>query len=127
MKNGDYILIIAPDDYTGKKYRNRYCYEHVYVYWKNTGIIPTQEQVIHHKDENKYNNVFENLELITRINHVSHHAPRADMMKITCSFCGKSIIKEARQIRSKIKIGQKDFYCNRSCMSKHFGRGRKKK
>ena len=34
------------------------------------------------------------------------------------------IIKQ--NIKTKLKIGQKDFYCNKICMAKHFGRGRKK-
>ena len=31
MKSGNYILIKAPDNYPGKKYRGKYCYEHHYV------------------------------------------------------------------------------------------------
>ena len=40
MKNGDYILVKAPTNYPGKKYRNKYCYEHHLVYWQHYGIIP---------------------------------------------------------------------------------------
>ena len=33
MINGDYILVVAPDDYPGVRYREKYCYEHYLVYW----------------------------------------------------------------------------------------------
>ena len=33
MKNGKYILVKAPANYLGKKYRNKYVYEHILNYW----------------------------------------------------------------------------------------------
>ncbi len=73
MINGDYILIKAPSEWTGKKYRDRYIYEHHYVYWKHTGICINENQIIHHLNENKHDNRFDNLELQTRKGHASHH------------------------------------------------------
>ena len=40
MKNGDYNLAIAPPDFPGKKYRGKYCSEHVLNYWLANGIVP---------------------------------------------------------------------------------------
>lgn len=42
MKNGDYILVIAPDWYRGKRYRGKYCYEHHLV--KENNIIKIIER-----------------------------------------------------------------------------------
>ena len=41
MKNGPYEMVIAPEEYPGRRYRNRYVYEHQLVWWKNTGkLVP---------------------------------------------------------------------------------------
>lgn len=73
MKNGDYILIIPPADYPGKLYRNRYAHEHHVVWWQNTGNTVPEGYVVHHKNENKHDNNFSNLELMPKPLHVSMH------------------------------------------------------
>lgn len=73
MKNGDYLLIVAPKDYPGKKYRNKYCYEHHYVWWKNTGELISYEDSLHHINGDKHDNRFENLEKVSRREHPSKH------------------------------------------------------
>lgn len=87
----------------------------------------TKEEVIHHKDENRQNNKLENLELLSRKDHASLHLGKlAKTIEITCTYCKKVVIKRYNQIVTKLKNGQKDFYCNRSCMAKHFGKSRHK-
>ena len=73
MKNGPYELVIAPPDYTGVKYRGRYVYEHHLVWWKNTGQLVPPGHLLHHKDDDKRRNVFENLELKPRGTHSTEH------------------------------------------------------
>lgn len=50
MKNGKYVLIVAPTEYPGTRYRGKYCYEHTYVFWKHTGVLPKKGEIVHHKD-----------------------------------------------------------------------------
>ena len=88
MKNGSYILVIASENYPGKKYRDRYCYEHHLVYWKETGIIPKKGEIIHHKDENKTNNNFSNLKLIYSSEHNKIHSSVA-YLTFKCNYCKK--------------------------------------
>ena len=66
-KKTGYYLSTKPTD-TGKRERL-----HVYVWRIQNGTIPKGCH-IHHKDENKYNNDINNLELLTRHNHLSIHA-----------------------------------------------------
>lgn len=115
MKNGEYILVLATNDYTGKRYRGRYCYEHHLVYWQNTGITPSNEEVIHHIDENKHNNDFSNLELITREKHSSMHSLSRGKMcaVIECPYCKTIFEKELRKTHV-IKKG-KYTCCSRKC------------
>jgi len=36
-----YVLISVPDDFPGKRYHKQgYAYEHLYVWWRETGEVP---------------------------------------------------------------------------------------
>lgn len=128
MKNGPYTLVVAPSNYPGKKYRGRYCYEHHLVWWQNVGSLPKNGEVIHHKNKDKTDNRFSNLEILAMVEHSRQHAAEnpKNLLKMWCAMCGKLFEREVREINAKIRKGQKDFYCNRSCMGKHFGAHRPK-
>ena len=73
MKNGPYELIIAPENYPGKRYRNKYAYEHIVRFWEHNGIVPPKGYEIHHKNMNHRDNRIENLELISMHEHRVFH------------------------------------------------------
>ena len=73
MKNGSYELVEAPVDYPGRRYRNRYVYEHHLVWWENTGQLVPVGSVVHHKNGCKRDNQFQNLELKEHGVHTSDH------------------------------------------------------
>lgn len=116
MINGDYIMIVAPSDYPGKLYRNKYCYEHIYVYWKTYGIIPNDNEIIHHKDGNKHNNNPNNLQLMLTKDHKKLHDEHLNnMVLFKCPVCGKLFIKTKRESLSK---HNKAYYCSKQCSGK---------
>lgn len=115
MKNGPYELIVAPENYPGKKYRGKYAYEHIVVWWKNTSHIPSNGEVIHHKDENKRNNKFKNLELKTVASHSREHIVPAKTKSAKCKNCGKVFVRHKRVLKSRLKINGGFVYCGRSC------------
>ncbi len=119
MKNGDYELVVAPKDYTGTKYRGKYCSKHVLVYWQAYGVIPKKDEVVHHKDENKHNNDISNLELIKRSIHTSNHTLQRGrkLVELKCPFCGKLFIKEKNRTFLQNKK-HKYTCCSQSCASK---------
>lgn len=115
MKNGPYELVIAPANYPGKKYRGRYVYEHHLVWWRHTGELVTNEFLIHHKNEQKRDNSFSNLEKKTRAAHTSEHHIPAKKLLINCTWCNSSFEILERHHRFKVKnLGQTRFYCCRS-------------
>ena len=118
MRNGPYILIVAPDGYPGKKYRGRYAYEHSVVWWRHTGKTVPAGYLIHHKNENKHDNRFKNLELKSNSKHTAEHhtLPRT---VLDCAYCGRKVTRKRAEHAYRLSIGQADFYCNRSCFAKH--------
>ena len=96
MKNGPYILIKAPLEYPGKKYRDKYAYEHSIIWWKNTGIVPPKGYIIHHKNENKHDNNFHNLELISLNSHNEKHSKNNNYIALICSYCKEPFLKERK-------------------------------
>lgn len=77
--------------------------------------------IVHHKDENKYNNHIDNLEILDRSSHASIHA-RIYYDKIAiCQICGKKFLWTAeRQMHyyGDKRINRKRLItCSRSCSS----------
>lgn len=128
MKNGKYILIKAPEDWEGKKYRGKYCYEHHFIYWKHYGIILNENQTIHHKNGIETDNNIDNLKLMSVSKHNSLHLKERrkypEYIELTCTFCNKKFLREGRTAINQMRKGQKHFYCNSSCMGSHYGNGR---
>lgn len=125
MKNGDYILVIAPDDFPGKKYRNRYCYEHHLIYWQTYGIVPADDEIIHHINGDKHDNSIENLRLEKRNIHSKHHGllKGINYVDMICPICHKQFSRDRRQTHLD-KPGQQCTYCSRHCAvigQKHYG------
>lgn len=116
MINGDYIMVVAPDNYPGTKYRGKYCYEHYLVYWQTYSIIPKSDEIIHHKDENKHHNVPENLELMKRKNHtVLHNRKRlSTLVMLRCPGCQKIFVREKRN--TFLQKGGAYTCCCRKCI-----------
>lgn len=116
MKNGNYILVNAPANFPGKKYRNRYCYEHILVYWKTYGVVPDSSQIIHHKDGNTHNNDITNLEMKSRAEHTQKHRKQRGhvMVRLICPGCQKEFIR--RKNSSYLVKGGEVSCCSRRCI-----------
>ena len=104
MKNGPYTLVVAPENYPGKKYRGRYCYEHRLVFWKKNGHLP---ETVHHENTNKRDNNPKNLEGMSRPAHTKLHAKPMKMFKGVCEQCGGPI--ECRE------NGSPHRFCSHRC------------
>lgn len=114
MLNGNYVLIKAPLAYPGKTYRGKLklAYEHHVVWWQNTGQTVPLGCHVHHKDSNRLNNDFNNLELLTKEAHSARHA--ADnfvvMWRFKCAGCQVDFDKARRLCNGK------SAYCCRNCI-----------
>lgn len=68
---------------------NGYAYEHLVV-WASSGITPPRNgEVIHHRNEDPTDNRIENLEIMARAQHNTHHAEDMTRNPDTGRFVGK--------------------------------------
>ena len=109
MKNGDYILVIAPENYPGKKYRGRYAQEHQVVFWQTHGYLP---DIVHHRNGVKTDNRPENLEGLTFKEHRAMHNNGRTMVEAVCDWCKGRFEREARNYKHN---GQSSAYCSKQC------------
>jgi len=116
MKNGPYILIVAPENYPGKKFRGRYAYEHSIVYWQHHNRITLPGEVIHHKNHDKHDNRIENLELISNSKHSADHQSKPwTYAFVECFKCEKTFRLMGSYYRARNKLHGNRIYCSRQC------------
>lgn len=71
ISNYGYKMIRKPDHPNAGM--GGYIFEHRYVMSKHLGRPLTEDEVVHHKDENRLNNDITNLEIMSRSEHNQHH------------------------------------------------------
>lgn len=108
---GDYNYARVPDH--PRATSTGYVLEHRVVVENALGRLLSDNEIVHHLDENKKNNRLDNLEVMSRSAHTRHHAPRRKMWWPTCAECGVVFLREMRQ-RPQNK-GYINTFCSRTC------------
>ena len=81
------------------------------VYWLHLGICHPVGTVLHHVDENKLNDRFENLVPIEHGEHTRLH--HAVIRLLTCENCKKIFRRPNRELSRKIR------FCSQTCFHAH--------
>lgn len=95
-----------------------------YLYQIEKGEID-KELTVDHIDENRENDVIENLQPLTRLENIQKAILNGKMKETewfegTCVECNKVFIKPMRQIRNnQFKQKKVGPFCSRSCAGKH--------
>lgn len=79
------------------------------------GRLLAPNEVVHHRDENKWNDDLANLEVLTRSAHARHHAPVVPEVELVCPVCAGGFTLKPAALRLRAKRGQGAPTCSRSC------------
>lgn len=72
IKKGDYLYALVPDHPNATK--NGYVLMHRIIMENHLGRLLGKDEVVHHKDHNKFNNSVDNLEVMDKNAHLALHA-----------------------------------------------------
>ena len=114
VKNGRYFRAYVPDHPRANKHG--YVLHHRIVVENELGRMLTEEEVVHHLDNNGKNNNPDNLIVIaTQRDHSSIHGAQKSrtFIDLVCGHCSKEFKREARQVKLKKQF---KYYCSRHCM-----------
>jgi hypothetical protein len=87
-------------------------YEHIYVMVEHIGRELKPDECIHHKDRNRSNNGIDNLQLMTKSEHMELHQREDNgcvKLSTTCPICG-NVVNFTENV--------KKVFCSRICSSK---------
>lgn len=74
---------------------------------------------VHHKDENKFNNDPDNLEVLSKSDHSKKHSHVLESIKLTCESCKKEFEVKPHFLRLRQKRNKSGkVFCSRSCSTK---------
>lgn len=115
IHKGNYMYALVPEHPNATK--NGYVLLHRVVMENHLGRLLLPEEVVHHIDENKFNNSIENLRILSKVEHAKLHqiGHERTYKSFTCPQCGKIFSKEIRECHGSRKYGP---FCSRSCSGK---------
>lgn len=121
ISSSGYWMITPPPGYTGKTYIDgRYVLEHRMIAEALLGRSLCPGEAVHHKNLDKLDNSWENLEVLTATAHAQLHNPRKEDPNTECSYCGRRFHAKP----SKLRRGR-PLFCRRSCIGSFNFYGRK--
>jgi len=114
VKCGRYLAVYCPEH--PRAWSTGYVYVHQIFAERKLGRLLTDDEIVHHKNEDTLDNSEENLAVITQSEHAKLHAKKRQMVELFCAECGKEF--ERRLGSEPSKRGYKQAFCNRSCNGK---------
>lgn len=113
VKKGDYLYAVVPEH--PNRTNNNYVLLHRVVMENHIGRLLTEDEVVHHLNEDKKDNRIENLEVMTKEEHSRHHGRTGRQNSILqCTHCHKVFMRFSNRVNDN-KTGH---YCSRCCNGK---------
>lgn len=87
---------------------------------EHLGRFLDDDETVHHKDGDYYNNEIDNLEIISRVDHITNDTFRLKEQEFICQVCNKSFTRKGSQLSSYYTYAKSvDNYigpfCSHSC------------
>lgn len=113
---GDYYYTYLPEHPNCTS--NGYVLEHRAIFENNLNRMLSDDEVVHHKNKNKKDNSFDNLELTTKEDHAKIHGKERlrNIVTLKCPWCG--IIFDRYENKTFLVKGGIYTACSRSCNGK---------
>lgn len=84
------------------------------------GRLLTKNEVVHHKDNDKENNIIDNLEVLTKSQHAKKHSKEIKRVKCFCGQCLSVFYIKPFEYRLRLKRNKyKKIFCSTSCGAVH--------
>lgn len=114
VKKGDYLYAVVPEH--PKRTDKNYVLMHRVVVENSIGRLLKDDEIIHHKNEDKHDNRVENLEITTVSKHSTEHglAKGRKYVKLKCPNCATKFEKPHNSTHLSKPAYQYTF-CNRIC------------
>ena len=103
--------------YIRVKVDGKWVLEHRFVMEEKIGRKLLCTELVHHVDENKKNNSYDNLDIKTRVTHAILHGECKEIpkRKFTCDRCKCEFERLERKAKYQDKIGKPFKYCSLKC------------
>lgn len=124
VKKGNYLYAVVKNHPKASKFG--YVLLHRIIMENHLQRELASDEIVHHKDENKFNNSIENLEVMLKKEHNRYHTQKrygnGDNQKINnnevveteCSFCKKLFEITIKKLNKKQK-NNKNIFCSKRC------------
>lgn len=109
-------FIVYRPDYPGYKFKSGYAFRFHVVWWLCHGVVHPKGYDLHHKDENKRNDVIDNLELKRHGEHTTLHCKK-ECKKFICVKCGNEFTMSNRYGKRIRKYCSKKCFEERKCVT----------
>lgn len=117
MNNRGRFVVYRPD--YPRAYENGIALRAHIVWWLNTGTVVPIGWNIHHRNGDKLDDHFENLELVEHVNHSRLHNPKSEGVALECEQCGREYRMLPGKIRGRIRDGSLPRFCSQECYHVH--------
>lgn len=113
MSKGDYNYAIVRDH--PNRTKNDYVLEHRVVVENSLGRVLSDEEIVHHKNENKKDNRLVNLEVLSAEDHSRLHGKAKGVKEVSlkCPWCKE--LFQRRSGQTHLYKGSSYTCCSRSC------------
>lgn len=110
VKKGDYLYAVVPEHPNAIKYG--YVLAHRVEMENHLGRLLNANEIVHHKDGNKFNNQISNLEVMTNTQHVREHSRSRGclVVELKCPNCGVLFVR-----RKGLTTERLFRSCSKSC------------
>jgi len=91
-----------------------------FLWWKEKGILISDAEEIHHKDEDYSNNKLDNFEVVLKKEHRMRHISPPEMVE--CKWCKYKFILVGGKLsnrKTNKKRGKVGPFCSRTCTGKY--------